>query len=592
MVSVTPLQRISLTAGLTAVRPVQGPTPVGPATKAEEILPADPVLDAVQAAATQRAATLLGLAAPSPQLQKAIAAAAQAAVVRQTGLAPLMADLAEAAGQPSLPLALRQAAAQVLAQRTPLTPAVQAADVQDALARSGLLMEARIADGGSPPTPANDLKAALLALRQTLRAMVDNARPETSPQTPQAARPAATPSPTPSARSDARVAAPPSPNLGGAAASPQVETGFPAEPSAAATRLLARIEGALARPTEAAPLMADLAQAASAPNLPPQLRDAAAQVLARLVPEDPAAAAEPDVAALADQLTEPPLAEADATSAPATMAKPNLPGAALPRDLAARPAAARLAAATPILSLETQAALAQAELEAAGQVEREAAPDLKTVLLALRQTLQAFIAGAPAPPPSTPSAAAKPGARTPPPPFRGGPTQGQAPVEADLPAATDAAARRLLSETDGALARQQLLQVASLPQPRDSAGPATRWLFEVPFATPQGAAVAQFEIARDPPPAGAADADPTWRARFSLDLSPLGPLHAHVSLSGANVGVALWAERSMGLAALRNHQPSLTKALLAARLSPDVAVYPGRPVSAQAQPGHFVDRAL
>ena len=591
MVSVTPLQRVSLTAGLTAVRPVQGPALVGPATKAEEILPADPVLEAVQAAATQRAATLLGLAAPSPELQKAVATAAQAAVVRQTGLAPLMADLAEAAGQPTLPPALRQAAAQVLAQRTPLTPAVQAADVQDALARSGLLMEARIADGGSPPTPANDLKAALLALRQTLRAVVDNARPETRAETPQATRPSPMPaqtrSPSPSPASGAQVPVSARANLGGEAAAP-VESEFPAEPTAVAARLLARTEAALARPAATAPLMADLAQATGAPTLPPQLRDAAAQVLARLVPEAPTAA-DPDASILSDQPTEAAPAEADPTP---TTANPALPSTVPPRDLAAQPTAVRLPTVAPILALETQAALAQAELDTAGQVEREAAPDLKTVLLALRQTLQAFVSGAPAPPPSAASPPARPSVRTPPPPFRGGPTQGQAPVEADLPAATGAAARRLLSETDGALARQQLLQVASLPQPRDTAGPATRWLFEVPFATPQGAAVGQFEIARDPPPAGGADGDPTWRARFSLDLSPLGPLHAHVSLSGANVGVALWAENAAGLAALRNHQPSLTKALLAARLSPDIAVYPGRPVSAQAQPGHFVDRAL
>ena len=588
MVSVTPLQRVSLTAGLTAVRPVQGPALVGPATKAEEILPTDPVLEAVQTAATQRAATLLGLAAPSPQLQKAVAAAAQAAVVRQTGLAPLMADLAEAAGQPTLPPAVRQAAAQVLAQRTPLTPAVQAAAVQDALARSGLLMEARIADGRSPPTPANDLKAALLALRQTLRAVVDDA--PAAGETPQAARPIPAPSPSPPPRSDARASGAPGPSLGDIATPAHIETEFPAEPSAVATRLLARTEAALAHPTGTAPLLADLARATGAPNLAPQLRDAVAQVLAQLVPENPALAA--DTSTLAGPPLETALAEADPPAEPATTAKPSPPGASAVRDLAAAPAA-RLAG-TPILNLETQAALAQAELEAAGQAERGAPPlaDLKTVLMALRQTLQAFVSGTPAPPQSAPSASAKLGGRTPPPPFRGGPTQGQPAVEADLPTATGAAARRLLSETDGALARQQLMQLASLPVQRDPAGPATRWMFEVPFATPQGSAVGQFEIARDPPPAGAADAEPTWRARFSLDLSPLGPLHAHVSLSGANVGVALWAEKPQGLAALRNHQPSLTKALLAARLSPDVAVYPGQPVSPQASPGHFVDQAL
>jgi hypothetical protein len=576
-VSVSPLQRVSLTAGLTAVRAVTAPTPVGPATKAEEILPLDAPMDAVRGAAAQRAATLDALAAPSPELQKAVAVATQTAVARQTGLAPLMADLAKAATQPTLPPALRQAAAQVLAQRTPLTPALQAADVQDALARSGLLMEARIADGGPTPAPQTDLKAALLALRQTLRAVVANA-----PDVPATAgAPAA-------ARPDAR---PPPPTFrGGPTVGPAPpESDLPAEPVAVAWRLLARTEGALARPAGLAPLMTDLAQAARLPTLPPQLRDAAAQVLAQRAQPGPGIAA-------AD--VPPPSAGAG-------------PPAELPRDEAQAPQAGPQAgakAAPPILSPQQRAAapgvlpsptaLARSDLEPpppapyaqAPAPQTSEDPDLKAVLLALRQTLQAFVANAPATADASPSP--RPGAKAPPPPFRGGPTQGQAPVDADLPAATGAAARRLLVETDGALARQQLLQTASLPQPHDPAGPATRWMFEVPFATPHGSAVGQFEIARDPPAAGAKDAQPTWRARFSLDLAPLGPLHAHVSLSGTHVGVALWAERPAGLAALRDHQPGLTKALLAARLSPDIAIYPGQPVSAQAAPGHFVDQAL
>src|SRR6202035_3020955 len=93
-----------------------------------------------------------------------------------------------------------------------------------------------------------------------------------------------------------------------------------------------------------------------------------------------------------------------------------------------------------------------------------------------------------------------------------------APVEATL--------QHLLADTDGAIARQTLLQVASLPGQTDPAAgkldaPVPRWNFEIPFVTPQGTAVAQFEISRD---GGGreVDAKRIWRARFSPDVEPSG----------------------------------------------------------------------
>ena len=93
---------------------------------------------------------------------------------------------------------------------------------------------------------------------------------------------------------------------------------------------------------------------------------------------------------------------------------------------------------------------------------------------------------------------------TPPPPFRGALPAAQ-PVAAptiapDAPLATTA--HHLLDDTDAAIARQTLLQVASLPDRIDAAAPkidasAPRWNFEIPFVTPQGTAMAQFEISRD-----------------------------------------------------------------------------------------------
>src|SRR2546421_4111875 len=89
----------------------------------------------------------------------------------------------------------------------------------------------------------------------------------------------------------------------------------------------------------------------------------------------------------------------------------------------------------------------------------------------------------------------------PPPPFCGARLSAKPPAAPSI--TSDAAAReiadKLIAQTDGALARQTLLQVASLPAQPDMsrADAAPHWTFEIPFATPQGTSIAQFEVSRD-----------------------------------------------------------------------------------------------
>jgi Flagellar hook-length control protein FliK len=190
---------------------------------------------------------------------------------------------------------------------------------------------------------------------------------------------------------------------------------------------------------------------------------------------------------------------------------------------------------------------------------------------------------------------------TPPPPFRGALPAAQpiaAPsIASGAPPAT--IAHHLLSNTDAAIARQTLLQVASLPDRVDAAGartdPATpRWNFEIPFVTPQGTAMAQFEISRD---GGGNEVEGTkqvWRARFSLDVEPAGPVHALVSLSGERTSVRMWAERPATAAQLRAGAAQLSQALSRAELQPgDIVIRNGAPPQpTPARAGHFLDRAL
>jgi hypothetical protein len=191
-------------------------------------------------------------------------------------------------------------------------------------------------------------------------------------------------------------------------------------------------------------------------------------------------------------------------------------------------------------------------------------------------------------------------ARTTPPPVRGTSPVPQTvaspllPPDAPLPAIV----HRLREDTDAAIARQTLLQVASLPDRTDAGGhrieaTVPQWNFEIPFATRQGTAMAQFEISRD---GGTESADPAaraWRARFTLNVEPAGPVHALVTLNGDKTFVRMWAERPATAQQLRDGVAELSQALVRAELRPgDILVREGTPPQpSPPRAGHFLDRA-
>ncbi len=415
--------------------------PSGQGSTAGNLAGREPIGEAVVIArpAPVRDAAPLSLldAARGPTPEQALGEAVRSAAPRQAGLAPLFADV-EQALQRSVPLQVRAAAADVLALRVPLDEQLTASDLKQALLRSGVLLEPRLA-AGTPPEAANDLKAALLVLRQVLKLWSANE--------PAAVR---------------------SSNL----------------PLSASTADLVRIT-----------------QPGNSAALTLQLTDALA-----VMPDGP------------------PLSPEQATSLAKTLA-----GALAWRD-----------------------------------------------------------------PPSAQTGA---GPTTIPPPFRGAALSAQPPAESSL--ALDAtprdAAEHLLAATDGALARTTLLQVASLPDQPDlpRADAAQRWSFEVPFATAQGTAMAQFEVSRDGRSANPDLPARVWRARFSLDVEPMGPVHAMIALTGARASVTLWAERVTTATQLNESAPLLRDALRAAELEPaDFQARVGAPPAAKpAAPGRFMDRA-
>jgi hypothetical protein len=158
-----------------------------------------------------------------------------------------------------------------------------------------------------------------------------------------------------------------------------------------------------------------------------------------------------------------------------------------------------------------------------------------------------------------------------------------------------AVGQRLLAETDAAFARQTLLQVASLPEAGGGSAQAAQrsaqWAFEIPFAAGQGSAIAQFEISRDGH--GAATHGPSvWRVRFSLNVEPMGPVHALIAVAGDRAAVTLWAEREASAARLRAGSGLLADALRAGALEPgDIQFRVGAPAAPPPAAGRFLDRA-
>jgi hypothetical protein len=115
------------------------------------------------------AATQTSGAAPPPP--SALQAAVASAATSQAGLSGLLADLTSALRSPSLPSGAQAAAAQILDAQLALNPPPTAQALQQAIAQSGLFLEAQLAQSGAPPN--GDLKAALLNLIEALETSTD-----------------------------------------------------------------------------------------------------------------------------------------------------------------------------------------------------------------------------------------------------------------------------------------------------------------------------------------------------------------------------------------------------------------------------------
>lgn len=124
----------------------------------------------------------------------------------------------------------------------------------------------------------------------------------------------------------------------------------------------------------------------------------------------------------------------------------------------------------------------------------------------------------------------------------------------------------LLQQTEAALARIHLNQLASLP--RDGDHRLVEWLFDIPVRRGDAIDLWSVRLQRDAERQSDARqaAAAVWRVQLAFDLPGLGPMQAHVTLQGECISTRFHAERPETLPLVDSHLPELRRALLEAGL--------------------------
>ena len=151
-----------------------------------------------------------------------------------------------------------------------------------------------------------------------------------------------------------------------------------------------------------------------------------------------------------------------------------------------------------------------------------------------------------------------------PPPLRGIAPSAQAPARVSLDLLNRSGLLRtdLLQQTEAALARLQMSQLAAVP--RDAERGLLEWLFELPIRRGSELDLWSMRLSRDA--RGQAQQSvsppPVWSVQLAFDLPGLGPMQAQVQISGHQVSTQFWVEHAASLPLLRAHLHELRQALL------------------------------
>ena len=222
-----------------------------------------------------------------------------------------------------------------------------------------------------------------------------------------------------------------------------------------------------------------------------------------------------------------------------------------------------------------------AQQAAAARTTAPASPDQ------IQRTVQTGVSGKPAtaaaPPPvstatlqATAGAAAGTGGTAPSnlpagalaPPLRGAMPVPQSALQSSMELLNRAADFRtnLLQQTEAALARIQLHQLAALP--REGERGLLEWLLEVPIRRGEDIdlwSMRVFSEHRQQQHETRQQA-PNWSVQLAFDLPGLGPMQAQVQLAGEQVSTRFWTEHQDTLPLLRGHMHELRQALSEAGL--------------------------
>ena len=110
----------------------------------------------------------------------------------------------------------------------------------------------------------------------------------------------------------------------------------------------------------------------------------------------------------------------------------------------------------------------------------------------------------------------------------------------------------LLQQTEAALARVQLSQLASLP--REGERGLVEWLFDIPVRRGDDIDFWSARMLRDNEEnSGNSDEGASWSVQLAFDLPGLGPMQAQIQLHGERVSTHFWATEIDTLPLLREH---------------------------------------
>ena len=159
-------------------------------------------------------------------------------------------------------------------------------------------------------------------------------------------------------------------------------------------------------------------------------------------------------------------------------------------------------------------------------------------------------------------------------------------------------ARTLSARTEAALTQVKILEITAQLQRAEQStanaqvAPEPRWTFDLPLQTPFGQAQARFEVSRDSFKSRNGAQAVVWRTRFSMDVEPLGPIHAQIALLGRHAWIGLWAERPEAMNLLEQQQAELQNTFSADNVEAEVICCLGAPPAHAAGTGTMWDHAV